>query len=911
MASGTVTFLFSDIEGSTVRWERNPDAMAAALARHDALVRAAMEACGGHVFKTVGDAFCVVFAKAPNAIAAALDAQRGLAAQDFASVDGLRVRMAVHSGHADERGGDYFGPTLNRVARLLAIGHGGQVLVSGTCTELVQGEMPPQSSLRDLGGHRLKDLAQPERVYQLIAPDLPQQFPQLRSLDHLSNNLPAQLSSFVGREEVVAEVRALLEQHRLVTLAGTGGAGKTRCAIQVGAELVDGSSDGVWLVEFAPISDPSLVVSAVARALSVQESPNRPLLDTLVAYLKRKRLLLILDNCEHVIGEARTVVSAILRGCPDVRILATSREMLHLDGERVYRLGSLAPNAAVELFGARAAAVSAGFDVLEHEAVVRSICERLDGLPLAIELAAARVRALSVEEISERLRERFRLLTSGSRNAMPRQQTLAATIEWSYDLLTREEQRLFARLGTFRGSFSLAAAAAVCGNADTCDEFAVLDVLTSLADKSLLTVTLALTTRYRLLETIRVFAAQKAIENAASAIAAHHHAAYFASLAAQAYREFDLRMPDDWLERLAPDIDNFRAALAWTLEAAGDRLTGTQLAADCGPIFLRAELLAEGLRWCEAARGVASLPPATAGRIDYVASMMQNNLVEQLQSALASAQRAVSLFRASSDTRGLVRALSQEAQLLARAHRFDEAEAPAEEAIREARRLDEPRLLITVLRRCAFSLPPSEIERARVLFDEALRAARSANERDEICRVLQWWANRESGSRAIELALQALEYADDNVRIGLEASIAGYALAAGKLDEAEPHARNAVALAFESHIPLVRALAITYWTPFHAAREPQEAALLFGYASEQLRKLEWQGEEDDRLAIQTAQRIVEGALHEIPYEPLANRGAGLRDEEAFAIIRPVLTCGDTANHSSTMTAGDGVGTLLR
>ncbi len=906
--TGTVTFLFSDIEGSTVRWEHNPDAMAAALAQHDALVRAAMEARGGYVFKTVGDAFCVVFAAAPNAIAAALDAQRTLIAQDFASVDGLRVRMALHSGHAEERDGDYFGPTLNRVARLLAIAHGGQVLVSGRCAEYVERLMPPESSLRDLGAHRLKDLAQPERVYQLVAPDLPGEFPQLRSLDHLSNNLPGQVTSFVGRQEVVAEIRALLERHRLVTLVGAGGAGKTRCAIQVGAELVDASTDGVWLVELAPISDPSLVVSAIALALNAQESPNRPQLDALITYLKRKRLLIILDNCEHLVDESRAIVSAILRGCPDVRILATSREMLHLDGECVYRLGSLALDAAVELFTERAAAVSVGFNVLECQTVVRSICERLDGLPLAIELAAARVRTLSVEEISERLHERFRLLTSGSHTAMPRQQTLAATIAWSYDLLTREEQRLFAALAAFRGSFSLAAGAAVSADGGTCDEFAVLDLLTSLADKSLLTVTLAPTARYRFLETIRAFAAQKADESATAKIAMRRHGAYFSKLAAQAYREFDSRVPDGWLERLAPDIDNFRAALTWTLESSGGRKTGAQLAADCGPIFLRMELLAEGLHWCEAARRVASLAPATAGRIYYVASMMQNNL-GQLQSALESAQAAVSLYRVSSDTRGLVRALSQEAQLFARAHRFDQAEAPANEAIREARRLGEPSLLITVLRRCAVALPPAEIERARVLFDEALRTARSANERYETCLILQWWASRESGERAMELAAEALEYADDNVRIGLEANIAGYALAAGKPDEAKPHARRAVLLAFESRIPLVRALAITYWSPFHSAHDPKEAAALFGYAGAQLRKLEWQGEEDDRRAIRNARRIIEGALQGIPFEPLANRGAGLRDEEAFAMLAPVLTGEDAAEHSA-ITASDRVRALL-
>jgi class 3 adenylate cyclase len=267
--TGTVTFLFSDIEGSTVRWERDSDAMAAALARHDGLVRAALEAHGAYIFKTMGDAFCAAFTTSRDALVAAHDAQRALAAEDFSSVEGMRVRMALHSGRSDERDGDYFGAAVNRVARLLAIGHGGQVLVSGASAELLQGEMPAQSSLRDLGAHRLKDLAQPEHVYQLIAADLPETFPPLRSLDELPNNLQAQLTSFVGREEVVAEIKALIEQHRLVTLFGTGGAGKTRCALQIGAELLDGSGDGVWLAELAPITDPTLVPAATARRTDI------------------------------------------------------------------------------------------------------------------------------------------------------------------------------------------------------------------------------------------------------------------------------------------------------------------------------------------------------------------------------------------------------------------------------------------------------------------------------------------------------------------------------------------------------------------------------------------------------------------------------------------------------------------
>ena len=579
----------------------------------------------------------------------------------------------------------------------------------------------------------------------------------------------------------------------------------------------------------------------------------------LLEYLQPRELLLLVDNCEHMVADVASLVARIHAACPRVSILATSRELLHAEGEQVYRLGPLPAKAAAELFATRAEAVSPQFDPSEHGSIIQDICERLDGIPLAVELAAARARALSPEEIFERLDERFRLLTSGSHTAVQRQQTLAATIAWSYELLTPNEQSLFERLAAFRGSFSLAAASAVCGEGDTCDEFHVLDLLTSLADKSLLTVTLALTTRYRFLETIRAFGAAKAVEHQATAIASQQHAGYFAALAAQAYFEFDSRLQPGWLERLAPDLDNLRAALAWTLEGPGDRSAGAQLAADCGPIFLRMELLGEGLGWCESARHVASLIPATAARIEYVTSMMQNNL-GQNDSALASAQRAVVLYRASPDTRGLVRALSQEAQLLARSRRFDEAAAPADEAIREARALGEPRVLAGVLRRCALSLPPSQIDRARELFDEALRAARSANDRDEMCRILEWWASSESGERAIELATQALEYADRSARPYLEVSIAGYALAVGRLDIARPHAREAVTLALQTNVPLIRALAIAYWAPFLAERLPEEAALLFAYAREQLRVLACTGGEEDRLALETAAHVIEEAL---------------------------------------------------
>ncbi len=724
------------------------------------------------------------------------------------------------------------------------------------------------------------------------------------------NNLPANLAPLIGRERERAEINAALAQSHLVTVTGSGGVGKTRIALACAVDTIERYEHGVWFIELAPISSASLLVATLLATLDAGPAEGGAETAHLLEYLRPRELLLIIDNCEHMVADVASLVARIRSTCSRVSVLATSRELLHLEGEQVYRLGSLPAKAAAELFVTRAAAVSPQFDPSEQSAIIHAICDRLDGVPLAIELAAARARALSLEEILERLDERFRLLTSGSHTAVARQQTLVAAIEWSYELLTPKEQSLFERLAAFRGSFSLAAASAVCGDGDRRDEFYVLDLLTSLADKSLLTVTLAVTTRYRFLETIRAFAAVKAVEHQATAIASQQHAGYFAALAAQAYFEFDSRLQPGWLERLAPEIDNLRAALGWTLEGPGDRNAGAQLAADCGPIFLRMGLLGEGLGWCESARRVLSLAPATAARIEYVTSMLQNNL-GQHDTALASAQRAVALYRTSPDPRGLVRALSQEAQLFAKAHRFEEAEASAEEAIREARALGEPRVLPGVLRRCASSLPASEIERARTLFDEALRAARLGQDRDEVCHVLQWWATRESGERAIELATQALECADQSTRPFLEVSIAGYALTDGQLDVAEPHARTALVLTLEANHPLLRALAIAYWAPFFAQRLPEEAAMLFGYANGQLRSLEWSGEEDDRLALQTASHIIEEALPETDLERLYRRGSELRHEEALAMLAPALTGGDAARHPPSFDAGDGVGTLLR
>ena len=477
------------------------DAMSAGVQRHDAIGRAAIAAHGGYVFKTLGDAFCVAFSRPEAAVAAALDFQRTLMAEDFAAVGGLRVRAALHTGAADERGGDYFGPAVNRVARLLSIGHGGQTLLSGVMHDLVLGALPQQASLRDLGEHRLKDLSRPEYVYQLVAPELASEFPALRSLESLPNNLPLQMTSFVGREREIAKITDLLGAHRLVTLVGSGGIGKTRTSLQVAADLLDGSGNGVWFVELAPLASGEYIPAAVAQALGLSLPPEGDSVANLVKVIKSWQALLIFDNCEHLIEGAARFISAVIRGCPKISVLASSRQALGVAGEMTFRLPSLAVDdgivgvvtsareaaisPAIALFAERATATNDSFSLTDENAsTVAEICRRLDGIPLAIELAAARVKMLSPRQLHDRLDERFRVLTGGSRDVLPRQQTLRALIDWSHDLLDERERALFRRLGIFVSGFTIEGAAAVGGD-ETIDEFEVFDVLASLVEKSL------------------------------------------------------------------------------------------------------------------------------------------------------------------------------------------------------------------------------------------------------------------------------------------------------------------------------------------------------------------------------------------------------------------------------------------
>jgi predicted ATPase/class 3 adenylate cyclase/DNA-binding CsgD family transcriptional regulator len=595
---GLVTLLFTDVEGSIRLWEADREAMAEASARYDRIVREQVKVAGGRVVKAMDEAFRAVFADPSAALAAAVAIQRAVGAELWPSGSAVRVRMALNSGACVERDGDYFGPVVNRVARLLDVGHGGQILLSEATYELLAGRLPSGIRFRDLGEHRLKDLGQPQRVLQVTGPGLAGGFGALRSLDHpaLRHNLPAQATSFVGRADELAELRALISGgSRLITIAGPGGIGKSRLALQVAAEAVDGAGDGVWLAELAPVADPELVARTVAAVLQVREEPGRPVLNTLADAIGDRYLLVVLDNAEHVLGAAAKLADAMLRSCPRACLLVTSREPLGVGGEHVFRVpplpvppadlaapDKLAAFESVQLFAEHAAMHRQGFAVDEaNAAAVAAVCVRLDGIPLALELAAARLGSLSVSELSSRLDQRFRLLTGGNRTALPRHQTLRALIDWSYDLLNPEEQIVFGRLSAFAGGWTLAAAEAVTSVGGT-TEWQVLDLLAALVDKSLVQAEdFHGSTRYRLLETVRQYAAERLAQRPSSeqgeTRAAHRdHYLALVETAAPQLRGWDAAV---WLDRLEVEFDNVRAALAFSVTDPHGAEPGLRLAA--------------------------------------------------------------------------------------------------------------------------------------------------------------------------------------------------------------------------------------------------------------------------------------------------------------------------------------------
>jgi predicted ATPase/class 3 adenylate cyclase len=696
-AEATVTFLFTDIEGSTELWERHPAVMTAALARHDAIVRAAIERHGGQVFKALGDAFCAVFFSAPDAVTAAVDAQRALLAEPWDLDAPIKVRMAIHSGTAEHRGDDWFGPPLNRVARMLDAAHGGQILLSQAVEGLVADRFPEGTALRDLGARTLKDLARPERIFQLAAEDLPSEFPPLLTLDARPHNLPVSPTPLVGREAEIVALRTLVlrEGARLVTLIGPGGTGKTRLALQLAAELVDAFRDGVFLVNFAPVQDPSLVPAQILQALGEKVEGDLATYEALRETLRDRQILLVLDNFEQLVVSA-PLVGSLLRESAGVVFLVTSQAALRIQGEREFPVPPLdvpGPDApadparllncdAVVLFVQRARASLPSFDLtIQNAAAVAEIVRQLDGLPLAIELAAARVKMFPPEALLPRLARGYDFLTSGARDLPDRHRTLRAAIQWSYDLLDDDEKALFRRQAVFDGGFTLEAAEAIVSAPGA--ELDVVTGLGSLLDKSLLRQvrTSGAEPRFERLRTIRAFAVEKLEECGEAEFWRRRHAEWFADFAGQFSRDGGPATERrEKLEHLAQELDNLRAAFHWAIES-GEAAVAVRLCAVLPAMWFLRGVTEEGGRLLEQ---VLALGDALSTR-DRATILSMRGRLRQVQGdnsprVIRDFEESLALFQELADEAGIARATMS----LGNVHRRRGDYGRAEELFRES-----------------------------------------------------------------------------------------------------------------------------------------------------------------------------------------------------------------------------------
>ncbi len=908
-----VTFLFSDIEGSTSRWEDRSAQMQAALRRHDELLRSVIENHGGYVFKTVGDEFCTAFADVRNAIAAALASQRAIGAEDWSAVDGLRVRMAIHGGLTDERNGDYYGTVVNRVARILATAHGGQVITSGTVADVARERLPPQASLRDLGSHRLRDLARPERLYQLVAPGLQFDFPPPRSLETRSNNLPVQLTSFIARTAEVAEIAELLEGAHLVTLIGAGGIGKTRTALQVAADALDSYPDGVWLVELAQLADPALVASAIAQVFNIEDrGGSRPLIDDVVIALKDKHALILLDNCEHLVAAAADAAENILRRCPNIKMLATSREPLGIAGEQSYRMPSLAvppitdrlsandamEYGAVALFVARAHSVQEKFILTDSTApIVAEIVRRLDGIALAIELAAPRINVLSIEQLAQRLDERFKILTGGSRTALPRQQTLRAMIDWSYDLLSEAERSLLRQLAIFRGGCTLEAVSAVCID-DGWGDDEVLSLLSALVDKSLVVTELQDDKhRYQLLESTRQYSQERLQQAGDLNSVAARHSEHYRALAEQLEDEFWTTNTKRWFQRARGELENYRAAIDWGLVGGNAPEAAAAIVASLRSL------------WFESFRREGRALVARA--LDSFGDNDQSQLFGRLLLASAvfdsdsgrgakAAEEAVAILARGEDRASQINALRALAACRARGGNVEQALHNYDEALALARTTRLPTLIAQVASEMGGWVSISgDSERGRVLLEEALAIDRSHGDRQRMATVLTNLGELRFAGGDVRGALEnvreaetiARELGSEYRRMATSVNMAAYLLALDERADAWARAREGLELALGREQTLPAAMAIGHLAQLAVlAGKNVSAARLNGYVDAVYARQNAVREPTEQRGRDKTTAMLRDALTENQLAALLAEGASMDEAtavaEAMAVPQP-------------------------
>jgi predicted ATPase/class 3 adenylate cyclase len=850
LPAGTVSFLFTDIEGSTRLLDQHPREMEAAMGRHHDLLRDAVEANGGVVFETLGDGVYASFSRAGDGVRAAIAGQRAIHAEDWSEVGEIRVRMGLHTGDVQLRGEHYFGPALFRCSRLMAIGHGGQVLLSRATHDLVEEALPVGVSLRALGSHRLKDLAEPTEIYQMVHPELPAEFPPLKSLDALANNLPIQTTRFIGRLQEVAAVRNLAAAQRLVTLSGTGGAGKTRLALQVAADLVDTFKDGVWLVEIGPVGDPVLVPQAVATVLSVREEPGRSPLSALVEFVRSRHLLVLLDSCEHVVQACAELASTLLRAAPALHILVTSREVLGVNGETTWRVPSLSlppkppppPESldqyeAVGLFVERATAASTNFRLTaQNAAAVLEICARLDGIPLAIELAAARVRMLSVEQIASRLDDRFRLLTGGSRAGLPRQRTLRALVDWSYGLLQEAERVLLRRLSVFAGGWTLEAAERICtGDGLAPDD--VLDLLMQLVDKSLVIADeQAGQERYRMLETIRQYARELLVEVGESQTVHARHHDWFMGMAERATPEgYDTL----GLASVGHEYDNLRVALRWAIESRESE-RALRLAGGLWSFWSVRGFYTEGRAWLSEALEIDGDSARTAAR---ARALQAAGHLANCQGDYAAAAGLLA------ESRTISEELDDQTALAAALHLLGNMEGGRGELERAGTLYAEARTLnrrsgnraaeiLNMLQLAEVSFQTGDTVQSRALGDEVLRASRERGQKWGIARslhVLGRVAAAEGDfTKAASLHHQSLgvqqELGDQQGQVRSLAALARVALGQGDRQLTRQRYLESLYVARESYEQLEIARSLEGLAELYAPVEMERALRLAGAA---------------------------------------------------------------------------------